>query len=295
MREAARVLGISQPAMSQSLKHAEDLLGFELFLRQRGRLVASPELRALMPEVERVFSAVSEIRSRAVGMARGQLGELSIAAIPALTGDWLAHATLIFRRLHPRVALQVVSVQSKAVLERVLGHEADIGLLHGPVATTGLHATTLAENVVVAVLHHQHPLAHRGAISVKDLGNFELISLGHGNAPGDLIASAFREAGVALSVAVEISTSASAITFARAGVGIALIDARTAATFILDDIVVRPLTPKLILEAEAVVAADRPLSAAAASFVSILRQTAQQGGADDTGATSNPQFTRRDS
>lgn len=276
MREAARLLGISQPAVSQSLKHAEDLLGYELFLRAGGRLAPSPELRALMPDLERIFAAVEEVRVHSASMTRGQLGQLSIFSIPALADDCLAQATMNFRRLHPRVILRVVSVPARTVIEHVLNHDADIGLVHGPLFVPGLRATKLAQNPVVAVLHRTHPLADRDSISVKDLGNFEIISLGRGNAPGDLVAGAFREANVPFTVAVEITTSATAITFVRAGLGVALIDAHTAATFVFQDTIVRSFTPRLVLDAEAIVATDRALPPVAGSFVSLLRHAAQE-------------------
>ena len=36
---AARALGVSQPSVSKTLRHAEDSLGFRLFQLARGRLV----------------------------------------------------------------------------------------------------------------------------------------------------------------------------------------------------------------------------------------------------------------
>lgn len=273
MREAARLLGISQPAMSQGLKRAEDLLGFELFHRQGGRLAPTPELRALMPDMEHIFTRVAEIRTRSLTMSRGQFGELSIVTIPALAGDWLAHAAMAFRRMHPRIALQVVSIPARGVIDRVLSHQAEIGLLHGPIAVQGLEVMKLAENVVVAVLHRDHPLADRRAVSVKDLASFEVISLGRGNAPGDLIMAAFRRANVPFAAAVEITTSSAAIAFVRAGVGVALIDARTAGTFVFEDIVVRQFLPRIVLDAAAVMAVDRALPHSASAFVGILRET----------------------
>jgi DNA-binding transcriptional LysR family regulator len=275
MREAARSLGVSQPAMSQGLKHAEDLLGFDLFLRERGRLLPTPELRALMPQIERVFQGIEEIRLRSGAIARGQQGRLCIATIPTLNGRWLAEATVKFRRLHPRMTLQVVSLPTAGVIDSVLNAKAQIGLLHGPVALPGLHTTKLGENRIVAVLPREHPLARQETLSVRDLRHYEIISAGRGTPPGDLIAAAFARANTPFTPAVEITTSASAAAFVRAGVGVALIDAKAAETSVLDDLVVRPFVPTLTLNAEAAVAADQRQPSAVSAFLGTLCQVAR--------------------
>ena len=40
---AAKLLHISQPAVSKMLQHAEQSAGFALFLRSKGKLVPTPE------------------------------------------------------------------------------------------------------------------------------------------------------------------------------------------------------------------------------------------------------------
>ena len=47
--QAARALNLSQPAISKSLRLAEQAAGFVLFRRVRGRLFPSPEAETLLP------------------------------------------------------------------------------------------------------------------------------------------------------------------------------------------------------------------------------------------------------
>ncbi len=55
--EAARRLNVSQPAVSNMLKHAESTLGVApLFERVGGRLKPTPEAQALLPEAASVFT-----------------------------------------------------------------------------------------------------------------------------------------------------------------------------------------------------------------------------------------------
>ena len=52
---AARLINITQPAVSRTLQHAELQLGFALFQRARGRLTPTNEALALFPHIEKLF------------------------------------------------------------------------------------------------------------------------------------------------------------------------------------------------------------------------------------------------
>jgi len=54
---AARELGVSQPAVSKILRHAEDQLGMRLFERLNGRLQPTMEAKAIQAEMERSSTA----------------------------------------------------------------------------------------------------------------------------------------------------------------------------------------------------------------------------------------------
>ena len=54
---AARALNVSQPSVSKMLRHAESLLGFQLFRRTNGGLVPTEDAHSLFAEVRFAASA----------------------------------------------------------------------------------------------------------------------------------------------------------------------------------------------------------------------------------------------
>src|SRR5437879_727371 len=81
---AARVLNISQPAVTGVLRHTEAGLKFRLFERIKGRLLPTPEARALFGEIEQIFDRV-DVVDRLIGdLQDARVGTLDIVAIPAL-------------------------------------------------------------------------------------------------------------------------------------------------------------------------------------------------------------------
>src|SRR5207248_2605933 len=88
--DAAKLMAVTQPAVSRLLRDFQALLKMELFERRGSGLVPTASATALYMEVERSFvgleritAAAEEIRSRRTGMLR-------IAAMPALSNGHLA-------------------------------------------------------------------------------------------------------------------------------------------------------------------------------------------------------------
>ena len=61
LTEAARILNVSQPALSKMLTHAEDQIGIPLFNRRRGRITPTSEALQLFKETEAVFDRLHDV------------------------------------------------------------------------------------------------------------------------------------------------------------------------------------------------------------------------------------------
>ena len=82
--KAAELLGISQPAASKVLSHAESALGFRLFERIKGRLRPTAEAALLFVEVEKIQDGMGQVRSLAENLQRRPEGRLHIGCLPSL-------------------------------------------------------------------------------------------------------------------------------------------------------------------------------------------------------------------
>ncbi len=77
---AAQLLHVSQPAVSKVLQHAEQQLGFPLFLRVRGKLLATPEALELEREVAKLSDSLQAVRRLAQNLRRQPGHSLRIGA-----------------------------------------------------------------------------------------------------------------------------------------------------------------------------------------------------------------------
>src|SRR6478609_1405508 len=97
---AAALLHSSQPTISRELARLEQLLGYALFERQRGRLKATARALALFDEVQRSFQGLERVVTRAGELGRSEGERLSVLSLPALAHALLPAACAAFLQGH---------------------------------------------------------------------------------------------------------------------------------------------------------------------------------------------------
>ena len=127
--EAARQLGITQPALTASLRKLEADVGATLLVRDhRGaHLTASgKELATIATETLRVLE---QAKQRIVDVEREPAGRVVIASPAALAQYLLPAFVATFTAAHPRIELAIVTGASKQVEAGVLARDHDVGLV----------------------------------------------------------------------------------------------------------------------------------------------------------------------
>ena len=84
---AARLINVTQPAVSRILAHAELQLGFPLFHRLKGKLVPTTEAQTLYPHIERLFTQLDDVQRLAnslKGAGVRALFQMCTAEFPSL-------------------------------------------------------------------------------------------------------------------------------------------------------------------------------------------------------------------
>ncbi|AHV94010.1 bacterial regulatory helix-turn-helix, lysR family protein [Bordetella holmesii ATCC 51541] len=76
---AARLLNVSQPAVSAVLKHCEARARIRLFERTGRRLVPTAEAVALFPDVAAIYGRLDSLTRQMQDLAGGRIGALSVA------------------------------------------------------------------------------------------------------------------------------------------------------------------------------------------------------------------------
>ena len=273
---AARLLRVSQPAVSSVLKHCEAQLQIKLFTRVGGRLQPTAEAEAIFPDVAAVFGRLDAMGRLMQDVAGGRLGTLSIAGAFPMANGYLAKAVATFIADRPRLRVALQSLSSPQVVDRVVNREVELGVAYEPVVNAEVETEVLIRSGIACVLRHDHPLATRREIGVPELEPYSIITY----LPQALLRSyvdrSLSEAGIVPNITVQVSLSLTGMMLAYFGAGIALVEPFLLASMPLRDLVARPPRPPIELKTLLVRNKSAPRSSAMDEFVAHLKQTVRQ-------------------
>src|SRR5437868_7858556 len=165
---AADTLSLTQPALTARLQGLERELGVELFVRAPRGMTLTDAGRALLPYAERALAQVLDGQKALQDLRSGKMGELFIAAAPAVSTYVLPSVLKSFQTSHPNVRMGVRTGHTEEVLEMVLRREVHLGVGR-PIRHADVEVSPVFDDELVLVVSRHHPFARRDRIRLEEL------------------------------------------------------------------------------------------------------------------------------
>lgn len=175
---AAERLSLSQPALSQQIRHLETDLDVNLFQRTGKRLL--PTLAAqtlyshavpLLDGLERARDALRAFRGQSArSLAVGVLQTVSTSLVPPLLER--------LRQAQPHLVVQLYELSGIDIERRLLTGTLDIGIGFLPPRQPGLHSLPLYEDELQLVIPENHPLKDFKKVSLAQAAELPMLLLG---------------------------------------------------------------------------------------------------------------------
>ena len=243
---AAEMLHTSQPTISRELARLEQLLGYALFERAKGRMRPTARAMALLEEVEASFVGLERISAHAASLARFSQGRLSLACLPALAQALVPEAVARFACQAPEASVSLVPLESPQLGAALTAQRHDLGLTEETAPEACGHQPLVRTQEVV-VLPAGHALAQQRVLTPAHLAGLAFVSLSPADPYRQRIDEVFEAAGVQRRLAVESASAASVCALVRAGLGVALVNPLTALAM-ADGLVLRPFAVPIAFE-----------------------------------------------
>jgi len=272
---AAKTMGLSQSGVSRMLQQLEQDLSITLFVRDKGRLIATPEALALGHDAENVLLAVDRMSSHAEDLRSGASGpDIVRIGLPSSMWENFAPAMLVdYIRDFPGVRIETFFETTTAINKLVGERIIDLGFLRMEGETgPGIVVDKVASGTSVCVVPKDHPLAELETISAKDLRNVPLVLIGRQRPNRMALDQQFARAGVKQMVKIETHTNSSACAYVAQGLGVSIISSFYANLYRHLPVVQRPFVPQARQDFGLARAAGFPLSIAAQALSDALQR-----------------------
>ena len=219
---AAKVLYVTQPALTTRIKNLERELGIDLFVRTPRGMRLTAEGRAFRPHAQRAVQSLAEGRELLRELGEGRVGELIVGAAPAISTYVLPLVLRRFQALFPNVHLIVRTGHSEEVLELVLREQVQIGLVR-ELPHPAVSSVPLYDDEIVLVVDPGHRFAGAPSIDVNELSAERLILFDRTSSYFVLTSAFFREAGVVPRGVMELDNVDATKKMVEHGLGIAFL------------------------------------------------------------------------
>jgi DNA-binding transcriptional LysR family regulator len=267
MTSAAVILNVSQPSVSKVLAHAEQQLGYLLFDRVRGKLVATPEAHRLFAHVSAVYRDVDRLRHVAENLRKGNSGRIRIACTPAFGLEVLPAAVQSFRQEHKDTVFEIETLHVDQMADALLESRLDVGIAFDAGKIPGIVDETLASSRFVVLAPPEVSFGGKQVLQATDLCGHPFIGLNGRGPLGRALSLYLEPVEASLDVVIWSETYHVVKSLVARGAGITVVDEVTARSGDTSGMQILPLEPPLPFDIKALSLAAAPLSIATQNFV----------------------------
>ncbi|MDN3646290.1 LysR family transcriptional regulator [Pontixanthobacter aestiaquae] len=148
---AARELNVSQPSVSKVLRHAEDQLGFDLFRRIKGRLIATAAADELFQEAEDIYGRLASFNRALENMRERKDGHLRVGVLPSLSLSVGPELAALLSSGPIGSSVELTTLHSDEIAGALAENRADFCIGFEPIARHGVESRPVGTGGFVLV------------------------------------------------------------------------------------------------------------------------------------------------
>ncbi|KZL91037.1 LysR family transcriptional regulator [Clostridium magnum] len=275
---AAKRLNISQPPLSQQLKLLENELGVQLLIRNSRNVELTEAGIILRNKSEQIIELTKSAIRELTDLNKGFKGTLNIGTVGSCDVKILPKKVYDFRQKYPNIDFQVWRSDSFRIMDLLNNGILDIGFVRAPF-NLKLYDSVLIEDKIskhyindpmVAVAKHEfYKEISEKKISLEELKNSPLII--HRRYE-NIIIDACTKKGFVPNIVCKNDDIVSSLTWANAGIGIAIVPKTSSDLMYNSDLEIKEITePAMESKSYLIWIKNRYLSNIARNFIESFR------------------------
>lgn len=271
---AGEIVGLSQSAVSHSVKELEQQTGVRLLDRTTREVALTEAGQQLASRLERVLDELHSTLREAGRVGTQLTGKVRIAASQTISAHLIPQCIAESNRCYPEINFVLHDRPQQWVLESIRQGEVDFGIVIDPGAVNDLQCETILSEPFLLLCRQDHRFARRESIDWHDLQSERLVLQDYASGSRPLIDAALAHFSVSARIVQEIGHPATLFPMVEAGIGISVLPALALPLPQDSHLIVKRLTPGMERQLMLARRKNRSLSTAAQALWEIVRAQA---------------------
>jgi DNA-binding transcriptional LysR family regulator len=271
--KAAAELHVSQPSVTVAIQKLEEELGVPLLDRSQKQIALTPEGHVCLKRTDDILARIRDLISEMNDYRFAKKGIIKIGITPVIGAYFFPGALARFQKMHPRVQVAVIEEGSLSLRKRLARGELDLTMMITSQTSSHLETVPVAKGQLLACFSRHNPLGKLDKIPFARLRDQPFIMFREDTYSRKMILDECARNRFTPRIVFTSSQIETVMGMVGHGVGI---------SFLLDTIVTkypevvgRPLSKPLLLEAGLAWSKDRYLSKAARLLMNSLLEAPQ--------------------
>ena len=222
--KAARVLGNNQPNITHSMNRLESQLNCVLFIRSNRGVTLTPEGELLYSRIASAAVQIQDAEEELSASATLEHGAISISATETALNIYLSEKLRAFHTEYPGIRLRISNHSTPQAVQAVKNGEVDFAVISTPTEVeSGLKMVELKPFYEVLVGGKTFTALASQNLTLKELGNYPLISLSDESMTRSFYRQFFLEHDAVLKPDTEAATTDQMLTLVKSELGLAFV------------------------------------------------------------------------
>tara|TARA_R110002020_G_scaffold240089_5_gene452737 strand:+ start:438 stop:1385 length:948 start_codon:yes stop_codon:yes gene_type:complete len=291
---AAKLLNISQPPLSNQIKHLEEEIGVQLLIRNNKEVRITPAGQHFLEAAKNCITTLDKEIAFTQRIAQGKEGAISIGFSGTMSFHLIPSIVKDFKRSHPGIDIRLQQLTTHNQVIGLIHGTIDVGFLVAPVLDKRIDNITILEEHFVACLPKSHPLATCSQIiDVSKLcdENWVMTPREAGHGYYDAIMSLCKEQNFIPNVIQTAQEQQTLVALVAAEIGVTLLP--HSATYIKNDHVVYKEINSDVKKISAMAWNSSLLTDAARFFIQYIEEKINEGTIEEPTVPEHPELSFR--
>ena len=204
--ETARILNLTQSAISHSVKNLETDLRCQLVTRTGRKINITADGEELYKDAQVILHQMEEARNRIQDRSNWGKGRLRIGASTTACQHILPNVLREFNECFPDCILNITPADTPELIQKVEMHEIDLAILVDPGAAKDIHMRPLFSDELILVTSPIHNFVQKGSIRMSEISQERLVLYNKTSLTFQKIEQFLRENKVALQNYIELGS-----------------------------------------------------------------------------------------